>query len=45
MTKEELIKSVGVLIEAASKSEKSDDALKFSQAAVNVANAIRCMGQ
>lgn len=32
---------VKTLIEKAANSEKPDDALKFSQAAVNVANALR----
>lgn len=31
------------LIEKASSAEKSDDALKFSQAAANAANAIRAL--
>lgn len=39
----EKTKEVEVLIVKASKAEKSDDALRFSQAAVNVANAIRTM--
>ncbi len=36
-------KHVKELIEKACKSEKSDDALKFSQAATNAANAIRVL--
>jgi len=37
---EKQIKEINILIERASVSEKSDDALKFSQAACNAANAI-----
>ena len=37
---DELKKYVEELIEKAGKSEKSDDALKFSQAATNSANAM-----
>lgn len=33
-------KEAAVLIEKAAKAEKSDDALRFSQAACNVANAL-----
>lgn len=33
-------KHIEALIEKAAKSEKSDDALKFSQAACNAANAV-----
>ena len=36
----DLQKQVETLIEKASKAEKSDDALKFSQAATNAANAM-----
>jgi len=36
----ELVKSVESMIEKAAKAEKSDDALKFSQAACNAANAM-----
>jgi hypothetical protein len=36
---DELIKAVETMIQKAAKSEKSDDALKFSQAATNAANA------
>jgi hypothetical protein len=37
----ELKKHVDELISKAGKADKSDDALKFSQAALNAANAIR----
>lgn len=37
---EKQIKEIKVLIEKASRAEKSDDALKFSQAACNAANAV-----
>ena len=36
----ELVKAVEEMIEKAAKAEKSDDALKFSQAACNAANAM-----
>ena len=39
----DLKKYVEDLIEKAGKSAKSDDALKFSQAATNAANAIRAL--
>ena len=35
-------KEIEVLIDKAAKSEKSDDALRFSQAACNAANAVMC---
>ncbi len=34
---------VKTLIEQAAKADKSDDALKFSQAALNAANALRVL--
>lgn len=37
-------KNVESMIEKAAKAEKSDDALKFSQAACNAANAICALG-
>lgn len=37
---EELKKAVESMIEKAAKADKSDDALKFSQAACNAANAM-----
>ena len=37
---DELIKAVETMVQKAAKSEKSDDALKFSQAACNAANAM-----
>jgi hypothetical protein len=37
-------KEVEVLIEKAAKSEKSEDALRFSQAACNAANAMCAVG-
>ena len=44
MTKlNELAKEVENLINKASRAEKSDDALKFSQAACNAINAMRTM--
>lgn len=39
----EIVKAVETLRDKAQKSEKSDDALKFSQAAVNLANAQAAM--
>jgi hypothetical protein len=36
----ELVEAVEALIQKAAKSEKADDALKFSQAACNAANAL-----
>ncbi len=36
-------KEVEQLIEKAVRAEKSDDALRFSQAACNSANAMRCV--
>lgn len=41
---EELAKHVQSLIAKAEKAEKSDDALKFSQAACNAANAMLSLG-
>ena len=43
MSKEELVKEVEKLIKKAGDSEKADDALKFSQAACNAANAMVAM--
>ena len=37
---DELVKAVEVMIQKAAQAEKSDDALKFSQAACNAANAM-----
>ena len=45
MSTTELKKEVESLIVKASKCEKSDDALKFSQAACNAANAMACLKQ
>ena len=42
-TQKELTKEIEVMVEKAAKAEKSDDALKFSQAACNAANAINCV--
>ncbi len=39
----DLVKNVEDLIIKAAKAEKSDDALKFSQAACNTANALMCI--
>ena len=39
MNKKELVEAVESMIEKAAKADKSDDALKFSQAACNAANA------
>jgi len=36
----ELVKMVETMIQKAAKADKSDDALKFSQAACNAANAM-----
>lgn len=36
----ELVRAVESMIQKAAKAEKSDDALKFSQAACNAANAM-----
>jgi hypothetical protein len=36
-------KQIESLIKKAERAEKSDDALKFSQAACNAANAISCL--
>ena len=41
----DLKKQVVTLIEKAGESEKSDDALKFSQAATNAANAMCALKQ
>jgi hypothetical protein len=35
--------NVHVLIDKAAKAEKSEDAIRFSQAACNAANAIACL--
>ena len=43
-TKEELKAEVERMIKKAGDAEKSDDALKFSQAACNAANALVQMG-
>ena len=43
-TKEELKAEVERLIEKAGDAEKADDALKFSQAACNAANAMVALG-
>ena len=43
MSTEELVKEVERMIKRAGNTEKSDDALKFSQAAVNAANAINVL--
>jgi hypothetical protein len=40
MNYEEKVKQVSLLIEKAAKAEKSEDALRFSQAACNSANAM-----
>lgn len=40
MDVKELAKAVESMIEKAAKADKSDDALKFSQAACNAANAM-----
>lgn len=37
---DELVKAVESMIQRAAKSDKSDDALEFSQAACNAANAM-----
>ena len=37
---DELVKSVELMIQKAAQAEKSDDALKFSQAACTAANAM-----
>ncbi len=34
---------IETLIKKAAEAEKSDDAMRFSQAAVNAANALRCL--
>lgn len=36
-------KEIETLIEKAAKAEKSDDAMRFSQAACNAANAMACV--
>lgn len=43
MKTEELVKQVETMIAKAAEAEKSDDALKFSQAACNAANAMAQM--
>lgn len=43
MNHETLQKSVESMVEKASKAEKADDALKFSQAACNAANAMNTL--
>jgi hypothetical protein len=40
MNHQEMTKQVEVLIDKAGRADKADDALKFSQAACNAANAI-----
>ena len=42
-TKKKLIEAIGVLSEKINKELKADDALKFTQAALNAANTIRCL--
>ena len=44
MSNEEKMKAVQILVNQAAKSNKSDDALRFSQAACNVANAYTAIG-
>ena len=39
----DMSKEIKSLVTKAEKAEKSDDALKFSQAACNAANALRCL--
>ena len=39
----DMTKEIKSLIEKAEKADKSDDALKFSQAACNAANAMACV--
>ena len=39
----DLTEKIEAMVEKAAKAEKSDDALKFSQAACNAANAINCV--
>lgn len=41
----DLKKCVEILIEKASKADKADDAMKFSQAALNASNALYAIGQ
>lgn len=40
----DVTKEVKSLVEKAETAEKADDALKFSQAACNAANAMACIG-
>ena len=43
MTPNDKVKEIELLIDKAAKAEKSDDALRFSQAACNAANAVCCV--
>lgn len=45
MNEIDLTKEVESLVKKAEKAEKADDALKFSQAASNSANAMACVNQ
>jgi hypothetical protein len=42
MTPNDKVNEIELLIDKAAKAEKSDDALRFSQAACNAANAMIC---
>ena len=42
MNEEKIIREIEQLIEKAAYATKSEDALRFSQAACNVANALSC---
>lgn len=43
MNQEKTIENIELLSDKASKSDKSDDALRFSQAACNLANTFACV--
>ena len=45
MKTQELVKQVESMISRAAEAERSEDALKFSQAACNAANAANAMAQ
>lgn len=43
MDESKIVRAVEAMVLKAEKSEKSEDALRFSQAACNAANALRCL--
>jgi hypothetical protein len=43
MNEAKVIENVEALVNKAAKADKSEDAMRFSQAACNAANALRCL--